>query len=219
MSAEDEEVLVREMLQIGQRALRFEEYVLRRAWGVYYAVWALAFIMYFSVPSIINIVSPSLVSNPYPYFLGYGLVGGSAGWATYLNFEKVYRTIRLKRALSGGRQVNRRLGFAAWSLIGTSFFLLFFVPYRLLGLKGLSVGYLGLIYVVVWIYTALKRTFTSFPLEGVLAMASLASSCVLSVYSILEEQYFVEEASWLLTTLVWVFCALYALYHAPDMVV
>jgi len=219
MSTEDEEVLVHEMLKIGERALKFEEYVLRRAWGVYYAVWAFAFLLFFSVPSIISFVSPSLVNNPYPYFMGYGLVGGMAGWATYLNFEKVYKTIRLRRALLGGREVSRALRIGTWVLILVSNFLLFFVPYRLLGPKGLSVGYIGLIYVMFWVYSALKRSFTYFPLEGVLAIASLTSSCLLSVYFILTAKYLLSETSWLFTTLVWIFCALYALYHAPDMVV
>ena len=219
MPTEDDEVLAREMLQIGRRALRFEEYVLRRAWGVYYAVWALFFSVLFIIPSVIGLVAPSLTDSPYPYFLGYGVAGGLAGWATYLNFEKVYRTIRLRRALLGGTQARRSLKIGGWILIGVSNFLLFLVPYYLLGFKGLSVGYLGLLYVGVWIYTALRRTFTDFPLEGVLAIASFASSCLLSIYSILEGDYLITETSWLLTMLVWVFCAFYALYHAPEMLV
>lgn len=207
------------MLQLGQRALRFEEYLLRRAWGVYYAVWAFTFLMFFSIPSVVYVISPSLASSPYPYFLGYGLAGGLGSWATYVNFQRVYRTTRLRRALSGTKRVSRRLRFLALVLIWVSPFLLFFVPYQILGFRGLSMGYLVLIYVAAWIYISLRRSFTSFPLEGVFAIASFTSACILSVYSVLEAQYFVLQTTWLVTTIVWTFCALYALYRAPEMAV
>ncbi|PSN99813.1 hypothetical protein B9Q11_00565 [Candidatus Marsarchaeota G2 archaeon ECH_B_SAG-F08] len=54
------------------------------------------------------------------------------------------------------------------------------------------------------------------PFEGLLSNASLLISDSLSVYYSMLSSYSFLAISWCITTFIWVFSSLYALYEAPE---
>src|SRR5579875_1628313 len=41
-----------------RESTKFQQYMLRRAWGLYYAVWSLAFVLWLAIPYSISILYP-----------------------------------------------------------------------------------------------------------------------------------------------------------------
>ncbi|PSO04352.1 hypothetical protein B9Q13_04805 [Candidatus Marsarchaeota G2 archaeon ECH_B_SAG-G16] len=134
------EAVTREMERVGKRAIAFQRYVLRRAWGVYYAIWVFAFFWFVFLPYLIL----SFVSQnaDIAFYLGYTLVGGLAGYATWVNFSKAYRTLILKRSLFGERRSYYRWFFVAFWI---SFFIAIQLLFHFFGSRVLSVYYLLLL--------------------------------------------------------------------------
>ncbi|MEM0272241.1 MAG: hypothetical protein QW514_06860 [Thermoprotei archaeon] len=217
MATEDVGALAEGMIRVGKRAVKFQLYLLRRAWGVYYAVWALAFFFFTFLPPILVFILPNMANNPVTYYVGYALVGCMAGYATFINFEKVYKTVKLKTTLELKRSNFYRRLFGV--LFGVGYLLLFTSSFYFFGFRGISTAYIALLLVPAWILYALRRSFDTIPLEGLLAAAFYIASVLLSTYFFLRGDYLPIYVAWSATTFIWAFSAFYALYSAPEMLV
>jgi hypothetical protein len=215
-----EEVLSIEKLEeIGERALTFQRFIYRRAWGTYYVVWSVAFVVFgFAGALPLQDLAPQSLSWV-PYALVYGGTGWGAGIATAWIFRKAYRASFLRSAMGTsppGRR-GRRWTFS-W-LFWVAYYVIILVAFNRYPDTALPFLFASTLVVELFIYWMLKLSFPDgIPAEGRVALLSYGAAVVYSFFvSLLLPQNFVLLGSgWLAVTVVWFFCAFYALRHAPD---
>ena len=54
MSDQQIEDIARQLICVGNRAVAMERYILRRAWGIYYAIWTLSILLFIYIPNILS---------------------------------------------------------------------------------------------------------------------------------------------------------------------
>jgi hypothetical protein len=69
-----------ELEQIANRALKFQRYTFRRAWGIYYALWATGITAFAFGGLLLNYISPSFAWPVYALF--YGSIGAITSLAS-----------------------------------------------------------------------------------------------------------------------------------------
>jgi hypothetical protein len=213
---------------IARRALTFQRYIFRRAWGLYYAVWAAAitvFVFGYLIPPTLGFSGASF--GWLTYALLYGGVGTAAGVESANIFRNARRALQLRRTISHDNlsaMQGKKFGRKSWLHIipwiwWAGFYVIIFFLFTLFPRGAFSGLYASLFLVEVFIYFELKLCFPKkIPFEGKAALASYGASTLLSLaVSFLSTTFsFLFTALWVPTICVWVFCALYALRHAPD---
>jgi hypothetical protein len=220
MSGEDSEnqLPVASLESIARRALTFQRYVLRRAWGTYYAVWAAAFAAFVfggQIPFQDLLLPGSFSWVPYAAF--YGTIGLVAGISTALIFANARRTIFLQRHV----QEESRFGLQRYALMWLwwlGFYVAVFLAFTLFPQSALSILYAMLFTVEVFIYYTVRVSFQDrFPLEAKLALFSYGLAVTFSfVASLFTSSVALFGVAWSIAIAIWVFCALYALRQAPE---
>ncbi len=216
MASEDPEYFAQKLLEVGIRAVRFQAYILRRAWGVYYAVWALAFMAFVFLPAIVGTLLPRYAAQPYPYIVLYVLVSIGAYSAARHVFRRAYRTAALRGAIQGNRTRFTRSWVAAGA-IWITLYIALAVSIGFLGLRLENLFFLLLLWVPYWIYVSQKNTFGKPPPEAYLAIISYVVADIISLTLGQANNFYYLDAAWVSASLVWGLCSLYALYHAPEM--
>jgi hypothetical protein len=205
--------------QIAERALTFQRYIFRRAWGTYYAVWAIAYIAFVFggvVPFPLQSFFPENLSWV-PYAIVYGGVGWGAGIATMWIFKNAHRTISLRKAVGSYRPLRGR-GFTLMWIWWAIFFVLAGLIFVYIPKEALSILFAMLFSVEIFIYYSLKFSFpTRIPIEGVLALTSYGICVVLSFFvSLFASNFLIIDFAWGITIAVWLFCSFYALWRASE---
>ncbi|MEM0288140.1 MAG: hypothetical protein QXG05_08255 [Nitrososphaerota archaeon] len=202
---------------VAERALKFQQYILRRAWGLYYAVWSLAFILWVFLPYSLSIYYPA--AGAFPYLVAYTTPAIIGMAATTWIFKRAKATIELKKV--AGRIENKKRPFYRRNYI---YFLLFLAILSSAIIFPRHIFYLiyiaFLILVDFEIYWSLKDSFQKIPAEGYLAVLTLALSISLTAIAfILLESFVLLFLGWIPSIAGWLFCSLYSLYHAPESMV
>lgn len=200
----------------GKRALAFDKFVMRRAWGVYYAVWALAISFFIFLPNVILYLVPiNLTWIVFP--VSYMAVGILATFGVSRNFSNAEAAINLRKSLDGYKPVSNRNFY--FYLLGWSALIALLVVLSVNFQTG--IGFIlitvALSFIDVYVYSSLKRHFVKVPAEGKLAVGVFAFSTVGSLFgAALTQAQFVYDILWVPTIAAWVFAALYTLYKAPE---
>lgn len=100
----------RQLRRITDRALRFQNYVLRRTWGVFFATWTAALATLFVLPAVVSAGAPKLPGR------------GSSG----VSFVSTLRPARKRgfgesmtwRAMISGKEAGFRVGYLRASKMG-----------------------------------------------------------------------------------------------------
>lgn len=214
-----EEALTAERLEeIGGRALTFQRYIYRRTWGTYYAIWAAAFAIfaYLNQAPIWSLVPQSLTWVP--YVLAYGGTGWGAGIATAWIFTRAYRTVSLRRAINPLSQTRSQRRWALMWVWWAAFYVIAFVSFAFFQSQAFTVLFALLFSVEIFIYSTLRLSFPDgIPFEGKLALATYGA-CVVGSFtaSFFTSAFGFFGIAWGATCIIWLFCALYALNHAPE---
>jgi hypothetical protein len=216
LSSEDVEALTREIELVGRRAIRFQNYVLRRAWGVYYAVWALAIFLFEFVTYSTSVLAPVYGYNVVFYIVVYTVIGGLAGWVTMVNFSKAWKTIRLRRALAHPKCSTEAPKITRFFAIFLGYFAGFYLANHFFGVSGEALTYVLLFSIPVFVYFWLRRSFEKTPIEGILACVSYGSASLVSAYSVVAHLDVMTTVAWSITIFAWVFASIYAFYRAPE---
>jgi hypothetical protein len=203
--------------EIGQRALTFQRYIFRRAWGAYYAVWAAAFVLFIfggQLP-LGNLFPQNLAWVPYvALFAG---TGWAASLATASVFNSAHRAVFLRRAMGSMRGWGGREWALMWMWF-VAFTALAFVSFAFFQPQAPVIIYGLLSSVEIFIYYSLRISFgEKLPSEGLLALVSYGACITLSIVaSLLAGGLAYTGAIWGAETIVWVYCSLFALWHAPG---
>jgi hypothetical protein len=208
---------VTQLEALAQRALIFQNYIMRRAWGIYYAIWAIAITVFLSLPTLVQSFVPIAMIGWPIYATAYSLVGCMAGIATFRLFSGAGRTIALRRVVS--REEQRRYWFipllwvlAFYSIVGSAF--------AFSAVHAMAILFVSILSIDVYLAYALKRTFQRITFEGKLAVASYGFGALVGLSTtFLIDLPFLNMYStlvWGAVPIVWVFCSVYALYHASE---
>lgn len=202
--------------QIADRAQVFQNYLLRRAWGVYYAVWAAAIAAFFVFPAFAAVpLLPLSWWGPLIYDAVIVAIFLVAVWGTSWTVGHTYRAIRFQDAresrTGGRRRLLLYLGEGLAILVAVT------VVATLSSFAGLLVldAILGVLN--FQILRAVRRVFPRVPPEGSAAVATYAVSVLGSAAVLLlthDQLWF--GLFWVVAIAGWAFSALYALYHAPE---
>jgi hypothetical protein len=212
LGAPDVELLGR----VTGRALAFQSYLIRRAWGVYYAIWAAALVTFFVFPALVNAAYPTLsLLGELLYYALILLVVLLAIWATSWSFGQTFRALQFRRAIS--QETPRHWHFYLFLGIGLGIFVLVFVIAYLSSFAGLLFLDACLGGLNIWILVAIRDAFSPVPPEGAIAVGTYAISIVGSASALVlthNQSWF--GALWIIAIVGWSFSAVYALYHAPE---
>ncbi len=205
-----------ELDQVVGRALQFQGFLLRRAWGIYYLSWAVALVVLFVVPGTF---ADELSSATFPEAVLYDALQGAAIllviWVTWWAVAQSARAGRLRDTLEG-RPLARRwfvqvlgVAVAITALVVVVGFVNVFAGFLVLDA---SVG--G---VVLWLLFQARPWFRPVPPEATLAVLAFAVSIGASAAALVvtrDPRLF--SSAWLVATGAWAFAGAYALYHAPE---
>ncbi len=216
--SDDDLITHPQLEQIAGRALRFQRYVFRRAWGVYYAVWAAAIAAFSFGYPVISLIPPPANLPWIPYALFYGGVGIIAGFASAWIFRNAAKTAHLRTALQPNRNVRwqyRLIGI--WWL---AFYVIIGISFTYFSAYAITIFFAMLFSVVGFVYYLLRFSFDKeIPVEGKLAVISYGAATAVSfVASIFTPatNYVPTSVAWFVAIVVWLFCALYSLKRAPE---
>jgi hypothetical protein len=202
--------------RLADRALTFQNFILRRAFGLYYAIWAAAFVVFILFPVAVSIAYPTL--SGWGLAVYYAFIAGillGAIWATSWAFGQTYRTSRFRDARA--HRTTTRSYFGPTLVIGVAIFVLVVAVALLNSFAGLLVLDACLGGVNLWLLFTVRRVFERLPPEGAVAVGTYAISIVGSAVALVLTRSPTDYALlWLVAIAGWTFCGIYALYHASE---
>jgi hypothetical protein len=205
-----------ELNRVVQRALEFQGYLLRRAWALYYLVWAVVLTVLFVVPGVLLGPLASATAAEivlYDALQAAAIVG--AIWATWWAVAQSARTGRLRQTLEG-RALSRRwfLQILAWGVAITVLVVTVGFVSLFAGLLVLDASLGG---IVLWLLIQVRPWFDPVPFEATIAAGSYAVSVgAAAVALVLSHDQLLFSAAWIIAPVAWAFAGVFALYHAPE---
>ncbi len=213
---ERETIRPEELGRLAGRALVFQAYLLRRAWGVYYLIWSAALVGFFVVPGVLT--GPLAPTTDIELVLYYGYLVGVialAVWGTSWAFSQSARAAWLRDVLEGRRRSRQRFFQILWislAIAGAVFAVSYFSSYA--GLLVLDAALGG---IILWVLVQVRLWFHPPPPESALAIGSYATSVLSSALAlVLTREQALYSVLWLIATVGWAVAGAYALYHAPE---
>jgi hypothetical protein len=212
----ENQVSDKQLQEIAGQALKFQRYIFKRAWGIYYAVWAAAIAAFTLIFPLMGLIG---VSQNLPWFFYAGIYGGVglvAGFASGWIFRNADKAASLRKILKPDSGARRR-----WWLIATwwiGFYILIGISFTIFGIHALAILYAMLLTVSGFIYYQLGLSFQGdIPFEGKLAVVSYTVATIVSfAASVLTAISALQIIAWTATVVIWLYCALYSLKSAPD---
>ena len=198
------------------RALEFQGYLLRRAWGVYYLVWAAVLAGFFVVPGVFaGPISSATTAETVVYGILQVVAIGAAIGVTWWAVTHSARAVRLRNTLEG-RALSRRW-FLQILAVGLGITVLVIVAGYVSSFAALLLLDVSLGGVVLWLQLQVRPWFHPPPPESTVAIGSMAVSLGSSALAlVLTHGPLVFSLAWLLAAFAWAFAGAYALYHAPE---
>ena len=202
---------------VANKALKFEFYIFRKAYGSYYSVWATVIFLFVFLPYLGYL--PAIVPYiPYILFTVYLITFVIAVWITRRIFRKASYIIGFKSILNGSQSKsleNRRL-----NILSMVFFIIAIILISFYGINNILeflVFYSFLIIILFYLLKSLKLTFEKLPVEGIIALATYILSTAMSVFSVFAlKSQFDFSLSWLPAITGWYFSAFYAKYSSRQ---
>lgn len=204
-----------------KRALVFQRYIFKKAWGIYYAIWAAVFSIYFFLPALLGALGlSSNLGNDYFLLIIDLAVSVAAGAASGRIIERarsasfVHSTLRRNRNTPTLFERRKKL-FAVWwtiyfaVIIGAA---VFFSAHLLSIVFGLATT------VTLVFYYALRASFQErLPLEGTIAISTFGlASTVSFAVSLLNANPILYGVIWGITIVIWLASSLYSLLYADE---
>lgn len=204
-----------ELRNAAKRALLFQRYILRRAFGILYAISAFALAIEIILPFALQ---PFLGTSSWFWFIyaaAVSIIGIMIAAIPILILDKATRTIALRNAMNS-QESSRRNQWILTALYAV-FYVLVAACFVIFTSESFTIIYGLLIGLDALVIIQLMSMFSNdIPIEGKIAALAFGASAVTSfVLSILVPTLSLA-APWIILCFVWLFCALYALKKAPE---
>ncbi len=218
MNDREMEELKKHLTMVGKQSILADRYLLKRVWGIYYAIWSLTIFIYMLLPYTISLVTSSFTELVI-YIVAFSAVTAIAGYFSARVFARSAKHAAMRLRLSN--RYSRRFHLVNYIQIAILMFLVGGFAATASGfLKNQDGGFLVstiLIAIMIFVLVRLKNSFGNIPLEGVLAASTFLFSCVSSLVSVaLTGGFMYYVFFWIPTVVGWLFASFYSLYTAAD---
>jgi hypothetical protein len=216
----DEAVTVGAIEKATERAFKYQRYIARRTFGLYYLVWAAAIILVVASPNLSTLVGLSgNLGEAFQLVVRLMALAGAAGTIAVI-FRDARRILILGRPLGRGRAISIYIGgLILWMfVVASAYFLAPAFDFHV-------VFYALLLPIPFLLYRLMSLTLPDKrPAEGLIALATFAAAAAISLAVTLRGAviygytYPYQTLGWVwgLTALVWFLVASFALFGAPD---
>lgn len=202
-----------EIRSAAERALEYQRYLFRRAYGLFYLVWAAALALLTLTSSSILTDLSAETEAAFVVFASTILIG--AVFLTARIFRNARRSLELRSALRANRERRSHAHyFLLWFAAVYGVVLLADV---LLPAYSQDLLYALLLPVPFLLYSMLGVAFPEGrPAEGITALAVYGGTVVLNlVLSVAQLAFWVTSIAWAVTASVWLAAAFYGIWRAP----
>lgn len=200
---------------VARQAVNAEYLILRRSWGVYYAIWALIISIFILAPyPIINYVPRH--AQYIAFLVIYPSLGILASLASFRVFRKANHLIFLKRSLASEsiRPMKRWIVHVSWVVV---LLMTIFLALGLRNYAGYIVAVVFFAFLDTYIYLIQRRSFPVIPPEGKLAVYAYWFSSAMSLaLSVVFRSALLFSLLWIPMVAAWLFASMYALYHSSE---
>ena len=204
MISENEKYL-KESRSIMDKVFDFEAYMFRRAFGLYYIGWAVAFFLY-TIPGFdYSIFASSIWILPVFYISSSLIIMLVTGYI----FGKAFKVSKI---------FKQEHTWRAWSIFLLFYFLIIFII-TILSITGF-VSYFALLYVILALFVpsaivnTKKKSMTKFYAETWVALISFIVACMASIAAIEYRIYSILTLTWILAAIFWFGCGIAGIYSA-----
>jgi hypothetical protein len=202
--------------RVAKKALLFQRHIFRKAWGIYFSLWACAFTIYIFVPPLLQTLGvPSAFVNGYPLVAADLAVSVILGLASGRMLERARRSAFVYRAFLSAHSLFDRKWFVAWWIayfVGIIAASIFSSAHLLSVVFGLGTSVTALFY-----YTLRSSFPEELPTEGKLAIFFFGFATTASfVLSFFPTNYFAYGIVWGANILVWFGASLVLLLHSDK---
>lgn len=188
-----------------EKALEFEDYLLRRTLGLYYIGWGSAFFLFTFSGFFYQYISM------YPWLLLLPYIAGS-----------VIVMVFTANVFSKAARASNIMMRAKWKRYRTLTALSFLIILGILSGAALVgfYSYLVLLYAFLAVYVpwsimnVLKKSMARMHLETWAAISSFVLACIVSALSIVARDYLILTIVWLAEAIAWFACGLAGIYNA-----
>lgn len=206
-----------ELVRAARRALAFQRYIFKKAWGIYYAVWALTFAVYFFLPSLLGMfgLSPNL-GNDYALVAIDLAVSTLAGAISGRIVERARKASFIRGVVkSVSPFVTHKTWFACGMVVYFSLIIASAVFFRA---QLLSIVFALATVGIFLFYYALKSSFVeNLPFEGIVAIITFGFATTSSLLiSFTTFGYLFYPSVWAATIFVWIGAAVYSRLRADN---
>ena len=217
MTDQETEHIAQQLLCVGNRAVVMERYLLRRAWGIYYAIWALSILLFIYLPNLLNPIRPVLLQD-IAFGSSYAAIIAVSGYISGLVFSRAARAAKLQGDLAG----NSRRNFKDAIINYTTLILLFLLVILLA--TGLFKFFFGvfmeaviLVLVAVYVYRWVTRSLGKVPPEAAMAIVTFILSDICSTISVIVTRgAFYYADIWIPTVAAWFLASIISFANAGD---
>jgi hypothetical protein len=210
-------------MEVAESALQLQRFLLRRAWGVLYAAWAVSiFMTLFAIPIVVALLRVSAeFTVPAEIVLGL-LSSGAAVVVTLRAFKLVRETAEIRDLITKGTWEARFLVNSVLVPVWVTIYVVFISSIFLFGPK-------QVVFLLVIIYAAIAASFSyglrlsfpqNLPVEGTAALSSFGIANAGSIITFLFVRTpIIYGILWGFTIAVLLLCAWYARTRRPPIVV
>ncbi len=215
---EDSTVSPEEIRKIAERALALQRYILRRVWGLFYAICAMELSAVLLLPRIIQLLGFSAnygLAAQVAVNISVNIVGSAI---TLWVFKKVYDTLPIRQAIAKTRWVKTMR--PAWALlIGITYYALTIAVTLFLRPNAATIMFALQATTIPFLYYGLKASFPEgLPLEGIAVFLFYSTSITASLaISLLGTRPALYGLFWGLTAIVFILASLRARSEKPPL--
>jgi hypothetical protein len=218
MNRDEIQALSEHLKCLGTKAVRLDRYLQRRAWGVYYSIWAVSILLFTFLSYPISLIRGAYLQLA-AYVIAYVLIVLFASYFSGLVFSKARRLANLESDLSDhqDRNIKKKCG------IGTLVLAVLIVAIIIIGSDLLRTAIGVLLEVIIlalidlYVYRMLVKSLGKIPFEGLMAVSVFMFSDVGSAATVFiyrSPEYF--GYLWIPTIFAWFIASIYSIYHARD---
>ena len=203
---------IADLTGVAAKALKFDFYIFRKAYGSYYAVWATVIFLFIFLPNIIYY--PAIIPYvPYIFLIVYMAILAVAIWITGRVFRNAAQIIGFKSILHGKR--NDSPGSEILKALSITLFIVVIIVISIYGIDNIFeflIFFSFLVFIMLSHWKNMALTFEKIPVEGFISLGSYILTLVMSLISIFVLKSQLDfYLSWIPVIAGWYFSAFYAI--------
>ncbi len=211
------EDVARQLICVGNRAMAMERYILRRAWGIYYAIWALAILLFIYIPNILNPIRQPIFQDV-AFGISYGIIIAAASYFSGFVFSRAAMASKLQKSLSRVRSKSLKDGVLKYALLAA---LILMVVLLATGIfktfDGVLFEAVTLGLVAIFVYRFVSQSMGRVPFEAIIAIGMFVLSDVVGTISVIITRGGTYYAyAWIPTVAVWLLASVLSFVNAGD---